>query len=213
MSLIGNNPRAASADGIDWAKGDGLVPAVVQDASSGRILMLGYMSEAAFEHTRATGAVTFFSRSRQTLWTKGETSGNTLKLVDIATDCDADTLVVLAHPTGPTCHLGYTSCFDAAPGEAAGADAMLPALDALIAERATQAPEGSYVAKLLAEGPKRCAQKVGEEGVEVAIAGVSEDDNALLNETADLFFHALVLLRSRGLGLADVERVLAARRA
>jgi phosphoribosyl-ATP pyrophosphohydrolase/phosphoribosyl-AMP cyclohydrolase len=190
----------------DFDKQGGLVPAIVQDADSGQVLMLGYMDPAALAATRASGKVTFFSRSKGRLWTKGERSGNVLELVSIALDCDADALLVQARPAGPTCHLGTQSCF----GEALTAG-MLGRLDALIARRVAERPEGSYTTRLLEAGLPRIAQKVGEEGVETALAAVTGDEDALVGEAADLTYHLLVLLRARGLGLADIVRVLAQR--
>lgn len=192
---------------LDWGKGDGLLPAIVQDADSLRVLMLGYMDAAALAATRDSGEVTFFSRSRQRLWKKGETSGHTLSLVSISVDCDADTLLVLARPKGPTCHLQRASCFPDAPGS------MLGTLSALVAQRERERPEGSYTTRLFDGGLRRMAQKVGEEGVETALAAVVEDDEALLGEAADLVYHLLVLLRARGHGLAALEATLASRQA
>lgn len=197
----------AGAGSPDWSKGGGLLPAIVQDAETLRVLMLGYMDRAALAATREKGLVTFFSRSRGRLWTKGETSGNVLELVSLRLDCDGDALLVLARPRGPTCHLQRASCFADAPGGA------LAELDALLATRERERPSGSYTTDLFEAGMRRIAQKVGEEGVETALAAVGEDDTALLGEAADLAYHLLVLLRARGLGLADLERVLAARRA
>jgi phosphoribosyl-ATP pyrophosphohydrolase/phosphoribosyl-AMP cyclohydrolase len=192
---------------LDWSKQDGLLPAVVQDASTLRVLMLGYMNREAVEMTLACRHVTFFSRSKGRLWTKGERSGHVLKLVSIETDCDADTLLIQAQPQGPTCHLERTSCFPEAPGS------FLSDLDALIAQRERERPVGSYTTRLFESGIRRIAQKVGEEGVETALAAVAQDETALLGEGADLIFHLLVLLRSRGLSLADVEAVLRQRHA
>ena len=187
---------------LDWDKGGGLLPAIVQDARSHRVLMLGYMDREALAATVDTGFVTFFSRSRRRQWTKGESSGHRLRLVSLEADCDADTLLVQALPHGPTCHLGRASCFEGAPASA------LAELDRLVETRASELPEGSYTTRLLREGIRRVAQKVGEEGVEAALAAVAEDDDALLGEAADLAYHLLVLLRARGLGLADLEDVL-----
>lgn len=187
---------------LDWDKGGGLLPAIVQDARSHRVLMLGYMDREALAATVDTGFVTFFSRSRRRLWTKGESSGHRLRLVSLEPDCDADTLLVQALPHGPTCHLGRASCFEGAPASA------LAELDRLVETRASELPEGSYTTRLLREGIRRVAQKVGEEGVEAALAAVAEDDDALLGEAADLAYHLLVLLRARGLGLAELEDVL-----
>ncbi|MBB4595182.1 bifunctional phosphoribosyl-AMP cyclohydrolase/phosphoribosyl-ATP diphosphatase HisIE [Xanthomonas cannabis] len=190
---------------LDWSKGDGLLPVVVQDADNLRVLMLGYMNAEALAVTQQRGEVTFFSRSKQRLWTKGERSGNVLRVVTIEADCDADTLLVLAHPHGPTCHLGRTSCFPNAPGQ------FLGSLDALIATREHERPHGSYTTKLFEQGIRRIAQKVGEEGVETALAGVVQGDAELLGESADLLYHLIVLLRARGLGLSDAVALLESR--
>jgi len=190
----------------DWRKGDGLLPAIVQDARTLRVLMLGYMSAEALQATLSSRQVTFFSRSKGRLWTKGESSGHVLDLVSVDVDCDGDTLLVLANPRGPTCHLQRESCFPSAPGS------MLAELSRLVELRAAERPEGSYTTKLFDGGVRRIAQKVGEEGVETALAAVAEDDDALLGEGADLLFHLLVLLRARGLGLEDVEAKLRSRR-
>ncbi len=187
---------------LAWDKQGGLLPAVVQEASSGRVLMLGYMNREALVVTQTSHYVTFFSRSRQRLWTKGETSGNRLELVSIEADCDGDSLLVQARPQGPTCHTGRASCFVEAPAN------FLGELDALVAERERLRPEGSYTSGLFAAGVKRIAQKVGEEGVETSLAAVVEDDAALLREAADLIFHLVVLLRARGLSINDALQVL-----
>jgi len=197
----------ASLPALDWAKVDGLVPAVIQDARTLRVLMLGYMDQAALEMTCDTGKVTFYSRTKQRLWMKGESSENYLNVVDIKVDCDNDTLLVLAHPDGPTCNKGTTSCFGAAPGN------FLAELDALVARRKAEMPEGSYTTKLFTRGTRHIAQKVGEEGVEAALAAVAQGPEDLTGEAADLIFHLTVLLRDRGLGLADVEALLKARHA
>ncbi len=194
-------------DRLAWDKQDGLLPAVVQDAETLRVLMLGYMNREALEMTLACRHVTFFSRSKGRLWTKGERSGHVLKLVSIETDCDADTLLIQAHPQGPTCHLERTSCFPDAPGS------FLGDLDALIAQRERERPVGSYTTKLFEGGIRRIAQKVGEEGVETALAAVAQEDADLLGESADLIYHLLVLLRARGLSLAQVEGLLRLRHA
>ncbi|WP_374555578.1 bifunctional phosphoribosyl-AMP cyclohydrolase/phosphoribosyl-ATP diphosphatase HisIE [Thermomonas sp.] len=193
-------------EALAWDKQDGLLPAIVQDAATLRVLMLGYMDRAALAATLASGQVTFFSRSKQRLWTKGESSGHVLALVSVDVDCDADTLLVQARPHGPTCHLDRTSCFPDAPGDG------LAELDALIAQRERERPQGSYTTRLFEGGIRRIAQKVGEEGVETALAAVAQDDEALLGEAADLLYHLVVALRARGLALDDVRRVLAARR-
>ncbi len=187
---------------LAWDKQGGLLPAIVQDARTLRVLMLGYMDRDALAATLREGRVTFFSRSRQRLWTKGEQSGHVLQLASIEPDCDGDTLLVRANPHGPTCHLGRASCFEHASGS------VLADLDSVIEAREHGRPEGSYTTRLFAEGVRKIAQKVGEEGVETALAGVAEDDAALLGEAADLAYHLLVLLRARGLGLADLETTL-----
>ena len=196
---------ADSIDRLDWAKGDGLLPAIVQHAADGRVLMLGYMNAAALDKTRDSGLVTFFSRSKQRLWTKGETSGHVLKLVDLSADCDADTILVQALPEGPTCHLGTSTCFGETPAPGAG---FLSALEAVIRQRAESGPADSYTARLLDSGVKRCAQKVGEEGVEVALAALAEDREELAEEAADLLYHLLVCLQVSGVQLDAVIAVL-----
>jgi phosphoribosyl-ATP pyrophosphohydrolase/phosphoribosyl-AMP cyclohydrolase len=192
---------------LAWDRSGGLVPAIVQHARTHRVLMLGWMDRAALEATLATRRVTFFSRSRGRLWMKGETSGHVLELQGLQADCDRDALLVQALPRGPTCHTGTASCFPDAP------DAFFSELDDVIARRERQRPPGSYTARLFDAGVRAVAQKVGEEGVETALAAVVQDDAALLGEAADLLFHLTVLLRARGLGLADVEAVLRARHA
>ncbi len=194
-------------DTLAWDKQAGLLPAIVQDAGDRRVLMLGYMDRAALAATLATRRVTFFSRRRQRLWMKGESSGDVLDLVAIDSDCDGDTLLLQATPRGPTCHLGRASCFPSAPAD------FLARLDALVARRQRERPPGSYTTSLFDGGVRRIAQKVGEEGVETALAAVAQDDAALLGEAADLVFHLTVLLQARGLGLADVAAVLADRHA
>ena len=208
--IISIDTTALDIETLAWQKQDGLLPVIVQDADSHRVLMLGYMSREALAKTLELRQVTFFSRSKQRLWTKGESSGHVLTLVDLEVDCDSDTLLVQARPQGPTCHLGTASCFPSAPGN--DSVNVLGELDALIRLREADRPPGSYTTKLFDSGIKRIAQKVGEEGLETALAAVVEDDEALLGEAADLVYHLLVLLRMRGLSLVDVERVLAARR-
>lgn len=193
-------------DTLAWDKQGGLLPAIVQDAATLRVLMLGYMNREALGVTLASGRVTFYSRSKGRLWTKGESSGHVLEFVSIEADCDADTLLVQAHPHGPTCHLQRASCFPAAPADG------LAELDALIAQRERERPQGSYTTKLFEDGVRRIAQKVGEEGVETALAAVAQDEAALLGEAADLLYHLTVLLRARGLSLQDARQVLQARR-
>lgn len=207
MSL---DTSSAAIDALAWDKQGGLLPAVVQDADTLRVLMLGYMDAAALRATIDTGHVTFFSRSRNTQWTKGETSGHFLDVVSVDVDCDRDTLLVTARPHGPTCHLGRESCFADAP---AAVSSFVSELDALVAGRKRERPAGSYTTQLFDGGVRRIAQKVGEEGVETALAAVTQSDEELLGEAGDLLYHLLVLLRARGLGLADVEAVLRARHA
>ncbi len=179
---------------IDFAKSGGLIPAIIQDADTLQVLMLGYMNAQSVEKTQASGLVTFYSRSRKTLWTKGETSGHTLSLVSLELDCDNDTLLVKARPAGPTCHEGTVSCF----GEnGAGGVGFLSYLESLIDARKSADSESSYTAQLL-QGPlRRAAQKVGEEGVETALAAVAETDDKLTSEAADLIYHLLVLLAAK----------------
>jgi phosphoribosyl-ATP pyrophosphohydrolase/phosphoribosyl-AMP cyclohydrolase len=188
---------------IDFDKGNGLVPAVVQDAKTLKVLMLGYMNEEAFNKTIESGRVTFFSRSRNQLWTKGETSGNFLELSEIKIDCDQDSLLVLAHPLGPVCHTGSDTCWDEKNHAS-----FLDDLEAIIAQRKKKLPENSYVASLFKKGLNRIAQKVGEEAVETIIEAKDSDDNLFLNESADLLFHYLILLQAKGFKLADVISVL-----
>ena len=186
---------------IDFEKGGGLIPAIVQNADTLQVLMLGYMNAESYEKTQESGLVTFYSRSRETLWTKGETSGNTLALVSLEIDCDKDTLLVMARPTGPTCHTGTTSCFgdQTAPGLG-----FLSSLEALIETRKMANPDSSYTASLL-QGPlRRAAQKVGEEGVETALAAVAETPDKLVSESADLIYHLLVLLAAKDIAFDDV---------
>ena len=194
--------RPEQIDALAWDKQGGLLPAIVQDAQTLRVLMLGYMDRAALQATLDTRRVTFFSRSKGRLWTKGEQSGHFLQLVSIEDDCDSDTLLVLAHPQGPTCHLQRTSCFPQAPGD------FLTELDALVAQRERERPAGSYTTRLFEAGVRSIAQKVGEEGVETALAAVAQQDAELAGETADLLYHLLVLLRSRGMALEDAVEVL-----
>jgi len=195
---------------LDWTKGDGLLPAIVQHVQTGEVLMLGYMNPEALDVTQRTGHVTFFSRSKQRLWTKGESSGHVLALQTIRVDCDADTLLVQALPHGPTCHTGTSSCFGDEVRPPLG---FLAELDALVAQRHAERPDGSYTTRLFEGGVRRIAQKVGEEGVETALAGVAQGDEELLGEAADLLFHLSVLLRARGLSLTEVAALLAKRHA
>ncbi|MGH8227914.1 MAG: bifunctional phosphoribosyl-AMP cyclohydrolase/phosphoribosyl-ATP diphosphatase HisIE [Steroidobacteraceae bacterium] len=198
---------------LDFAKGSGLIPAIIQHAGTGAVLMLGYMSPEALSATLERGRVVFFSRSKQRLWEKGETSGHYLELDRIRSDCDADTLLVTAWPRGPACHTGMRTCFGDEPVAASERIAFLATLERIIAQRSAERPEGSYTARLLAEGPKRIAQKVGEEGVEVALAAVADGDEALTGEAADLLYHLLVLLASRRLTLEGIVAELSRRHA
>lgn len=196
---------------LDWSKDDGLLPAIVQHARTGRVLMLGYMNQETLRETLEGGRVVFFSRSRGQRWLKGETSGHFLNVVQVSADCDNDTLLVLAEPVGPTCHKGTPSCFaDADPTDGQRL-AFLSILESTIAHRIAEQPDGSYTARLFAQGPNRIAQKLGEEGVETALAAVTRDDAGVVGECADLIFHLLVLLKSRNLTLADVVRELGSR--
>jgi phosphoribosyl-ATP pyrophosphohydrolase/phosphoribosyl-AMP cyclohydrolase len=185
---------------LDWEKTDNLMPVIVQHAVSGEVLMLGYMNQDALAQTEQSGKVTFYSRTKQRLWTKGETSGNFLNVVSITPDCDNDTLLVLANPIGPTCHLGTPSCFAPAKHDWH----FLYELEQLLASRKTADPESSYTAKLYASGTKRIAQKVGEEGVETALAATVNDRFELKNEASDLIYHLLVLLQDQDLDLSAV---------
>lgn len=198
-----------NAQTLDWEKSGGLIPAVVQDADTRQMLMLGYMNREALATTLDTGRVTFWSRSKGRLWMKGESSGAVLDLVSITADCDGDALLVEAHPAGPGCHLGTPSCFGDADAPGIG---FLARVEQVVESRRGGDPEASHVTRLLAGGPLKAAQKVGEEGVEAALAGAAQDDSALLEESADLIFHLIVLLRARGLGLAEAIEVLRSRR-
>jgi phosphoribosyl-ATP pyrophosphohydrolase/phosphoribosyl-AMP cyclohydrolase len=188
---------------------NGLIPAIVQHARSGEVLMLGYMNAAALEQTRASGLVTFYSRSRQQLWTKGETSGNLLRVVALRQDCDGDALLVLAEPAGPTCHTGAPSCFfrdlAAAPQpERVPALSVIERLAERIAERRDSAPTESYTARLLHGGVDRIGKKIGEEAAEVIIAAKNSDPAELVYEMADLLYHSLVLLEARGVATTEI---------
>ncbi len=189
---------------------DGLVPAIIQDAKTGAVLMLGFMNAEAVEKTRNTGRVTFFSRSRQQLWTKGETSGNYLEVVSIAADCDEDTLLIKANPTGPVCHTGSATCFG--DGNNGNPTDLLTKLENVIDQRRSQKPEDSYVAKLFEKGINKIAQKVGEEAVELVIEAKDNDIDKFNSEAADLLFHYLILLRAKGVSITDVIEVLEKRR-
>ena len=185
---------------------DGLLPVIIQDADTLKVLMLGYMNEEAFNKTLDTQLVTFFSRTRQTLWTKGETSGNFLHVVDMFADCDADTLLVKAHPDGPTCHRGTTACFDTRENEG-----FLGTLQACIQQRHRDMPEGSYTTHLFTKGVNKIAQKVGEEAVETVIEAIDGNKERFLYEAGDLVYHLLVLCEQMGFSIKDLEEELAIR--
>ena len=205
--------RLADIDGLDFEKSGGLLPAVVQHADTGAVLMVGYMNGQALRETMSRRHVVFFSRSKQRLWEKGETSGHFLELDQIRTDCDRDALLVTARPLGPVCHEGTATCFGDDTLTRGEQLAFLAALEGVIEKRIAESPQGSYTARLFAEGPKRIAQKVGEEGLEVALAAVAEPDDKVVSESADLVFHLLVLLRSRGLSFQNVVGELQSRHA
>ena len=190
---------------IDFQKNGGLVPAVIQDAKTAKVLMLGYMNEESFGKTKETGRVTFFSRSRRQLWTKGETSGNFLLVKEILVDCDADTLLIKADPTGPVCHTGQDTCFNELNRQGIS---FLSSLENLIQKRKEKMPEKSYTTELFQHGIKRIAQKVGEEANETVIEAVAGDAERLMEEAADLLYHLIVLLTDKGISLNDITEVL-----
>ena len=192
-------------DEIDWDKGEGMVHAIVQNTDNGQIVMLAYMDRVALAQTISSKKVTFFSRSKNRLWTKGETSGNWLDFISGEMDCDADTLLIQARPQGPSCHTGSVTCFNDQTPSNIG---FLDQLGALIADRHKTMPEGSYTTSLFAEGKSRIAQKVGEEGVELALARMKDDNAEMASEAADLLFHMMVLLEDAGLSLGDAISVL-----
>lgn len=195
----------ADLSALDWQKMDGLIPAIVQDAATLQPLMLGYMNREALAATLESGFATFFSRSKNRLWRKGETSGNHLSVKAIFADCDDDALLVVAEPAGATCHLGTTSCFGEATAPGIG---WLEQLARIVHQRGAAAPEESYTARLLSEGATRIAQKVGEEGVELALAGAAGEREACIEEAADLIYHVTVLMEARGFGWDDVTETL-----
>lgn len=197
--------NADELDGLDWGKGGGLLPVVVQHALTGDILMLAYANREALQRTLQEKQAVFFSRSRDSLWLKGETSGNTLAVRSVSGDCDRDSLVYRVIPSGPACHLGTDSCFDTPVG------GTLSGLEAVIRQRMRDRPDGSYVASLAAQDITRVAQKLGEEAVETVVAATAQGDSQLLAESADLLFHLIVLLNKRGIGLAEVLAELARR--
>lgn len=185
---------------------DGLLPVIIQDAVTLKVLMLGYMNGEAFEKTKSEGRVTFFSRTRGKLWTKGETSGHFLNVVDMYADCDADTLLIKANPIGPTCHRGTTSCFDTPEQEG-----FIRSLSQIVKQRHEEMPEGSYTTRLFIKGVKKIAQKVGEEAIESTIEAVDGNRSRFIYEAADLMYHYLVLLEQMGCSLEDIENELALR--
>ena len=193
---------------IDFEKNNGLIPAIIQDAKTNKVLMLGYMNQESYDITVQKKKVTFFSRSRQELWTKGVTSGNELLVKDIKIDCDNDTILVKAEPTGPICHTGKDTCFDE---KNELQEDFLPILEEIISERKNSKPEDSYTAKLLSAGLNKISQKVGEEATEVIVAALNESDDELKNEVADLLYHLLVLLQAKGISLSEINTVLANR--
>lgn len=188
---------------IDFTKGNGLVPVIIQDNNTLQVLMLGYMNEEAFEKTKADKKVTFFSRSKNRLWTKGEESGNFLKVKDIQIDCDNDTILIKAKPNGPTCHTGTTSCF-----KEETAKGFVYDLEATINQRIDDNDENSYTNKLYQRGINKVAQKIGEEAVELVIEAKDNNDDLFKNEAADLMYHYLILLKAKGFQLEDIEEVL-----
>lgn len=196
---------------LDFAKSEGLLTAVVQHADSGEVLMVAWMNREALDETLRRGRAVFWSRSRQCLWEKGETSGHTLNVVDVHADCDRDTLLVLARPSGPVCHEGTRHCFG---DERLLEDSplhFLAQLEQVVSQRLADGDSNSYTRRLVEAGAARVAQKVGEEGVEVALAAVTADADKLVSESADLLYHLIVLLRSKNLGLAEISRELARR--
>lgn len=191
---------------IDFSKGDGLVPVVIQDNTTLQVLMVGYMNEEAYLKTETEGRVTFYSRSRQTLWTKGETSGNWLRVVTTETDCDNDAILIKAEPSGPVCHTGTWSCFGEQP-----AKGFLYRLEDIINSRIENGSTGSYTSRLFSEGTGKIAQKVGEEAVELVIESMGDNNGLFKNEVADLLYHLLVLLRAKSVSLPEIEEVLLSR--
>ncbi|MCU0760712.1 MAG: bifunctional phosphoribosyl-AMP cyclohydrolase/phosphoribosyl-ATP diphosphatase HisIE [Steroidobacteraceae bacterium] len=202
-----------AVEGLDFAKGAGLLPAIVQHVDTGAVLMLGWMNADAVRETLRRGRVVFWSRSKQRLWEKGESSGHVLEVAGAAVDCDRDTLLWLARPRGPVCHLQTLTCFGDERRSGAESLAFLGELERVIEARIAAGEDRSYTARLYAAGTRRIAQKVGEEGVETALAAVAEDDAKLVGESADLLFHLAVLLKARGLSLQAVVAELESRHA
>lgn len=193
---------------IDFSKSGGLVPAIIQDAVNGRVLMLGYMNQEAFDLTKSSGKVTFFSRSKDRIWVKGETSKNFLNVVSIHLDCDQDTILIKANPVGPACHTGATTCFH---DEIEGGNLFIGKLESIIKERYENPDDSSYTSQLFQRGINKVAQKVGEEAVEIVIEAKDNNPELFLGEAADLMYHYLVLLRAKGFELNDVIKVLETR--
>jgi phosphoribosyl-ATP pyrophosphohydrolase/phosphoribosyl-AMP cyclohydrolase len=193
---------------IDFAKGNGLVPAIIQDVNTDKVLMLGYMNEESLAETQKTSKVTFYSRSKKRLWTKGETSGNFLWLDSITVDCDNDTILIKAKPEGPACHTGADTCFNE---KNVPHYKFINQLEEIIKDRYENPDEGSYTSQLFALGINKVAQKVGEEAVEIVIEAKDDNKDLFLNEAADLIYHYLVLLRAKGFDLKDVEKILYSR--
>ena len=193
------------SDKMDFEKLNGLIPAIIQDYQTNRVLMLGFMNQEAFEKTKKEGKVTFFSRTKNRLWTKGEESGNFLHVVETFADCDNDTLLIKARPDGPVCHTGNETCFE--KDQASGLS-FIGSLQQLIDHRNRERPEGSYTTSLFEKGMNKMAQKVGEEAVELVIEAMDHNDELFLNEAADLIYHLLVLLSARGFGIGDVAKIL-----
>jgi phosphoribosyl-ATP pyrophosphohydrolase/phosphoribosyl-AMP cyclohydrolase len=193
---------------MDYDKMNGLIPAIIQDAKSNRVLMLGFMNKEAYKMTKKEGKVTFYSRTKDRLWTKGEESGNFLYVKEILKDCDKDTILIKAEPAGPVCHTGSDTCFNEINH---GETDFLTALQNLIQQRKRDMPENSYTTKLFAKGINKIAQKVGEEAVELVIESKDENDDLFLNEAADLMYHLMVLLTAKGFALEDVTKILESR--
>ncbi len=190
---------------MDFEKLNGLIPAIIQDVQTNKVLMLGFMNPDALEKTRNEGKVTFYSRTKERLWTKGEESGNFLHVVEILEDCDNDTVLIKARPEGPVCHTGSDTCFEE---ENVNGVAFISSLQKLIHQRKAEMPEGSYTTSLFAKGINKVAQKVGEEAVELVIEAKDDNDDLFLNEAADLVYHLLVLLTAKGFGIDDVAAIL-----
>ncbi len=202
-------PTTFSIEALDWDKGAGLLPVIVQDVRDGTLLMQGYANQEALGKTLETGRATFYSRSRQSLWEKGETSGNWLNVQSVSTDCDQDSILYQVIPNGPTCHRGTNSCFD----EAQATGSFIPQLEKIILDRKKEPQEGSYTNRLFAKGINKIAQKVGEEAVELVIEAKDDNKDLFLGEAADLMYHFLVLLAQKGYSLEEVEDVLRQRHA